>query len=49
LAPRISLSEQLIPLRLDPPTVADDGGFFESLAGEPNLPDYISEFLPDSF
>jgi 5-methylthioadenosine/S-adenosylhomocysteine deaminase len=49
LAPRISLSEQLIPLRLDPPTVSDDGGFFESLAGEPNLPDYISELLPDSF
>jgi 5-methylthioadenosine/S-adenosylhomocysteine deaminase len=43
------LSELLIPLRLDPPTVSDDPAFFDRLADESNLPDYVSERLPGLF
>jgi hypothetical protein len=45
----VPLSELLIPLQLDPPTVSDDRAFFDRLAEEPNLPDYVSEDLPGSF
>jgi 5-methylthioadenosine/S-adenosylhomocysteine deaminase len=49
VAARQALSELLVPLDLDPPTVSDDGGFFGRLAEEPNLPDYVSERLPTLF
>src|SRR5215208_7866809 len=49
MAVSVPLSELLIPLQLDPPTVADDRSFFDRLAEEPNLPDYVSEDLPGSF
>ena len=35
------LSELLEPVSLDPLTVADEDGYFERLASQPNLPDYI--------
>src|SRR5215208_975015 len=49
MAVSVPLSALLIPLQLDPPTVADDRSFFDRLAEEPNLPDYVSEDLPGSF
>jgi 5-methylthioadenosine/S-adenosylhomocysteine deaminase len=49
MAVSVPLSELLIPLQLDPPTVSDDRAFFDRLAEEPNLPDYVSEDLPGSF
>jgi 5-methylthioadenosine/S-adenosylhomocysteine deaminase len=49
VAARQALSELLVPLELDPPTVSDDGGFFGRLAEEPNLPDYVGERLPTLF
>jgi 5-methylthioadenosine/S-adenosylhomocysteine deaminase len=49
MAVAVPLSELLIPLQLDPPTVSDDRAFFDRLAEQPNLPDYVSEGLPGSF
>jgi 5-methylthioadenosine/S-adenosylhomocysteine deaminase len=43
---QVSLSELLIPLQLDPPTVPDDSAFFRRLDEESNLPGYVSERLP---
>ena len=43
------LSDLLIPLQLDSPTVSDDGAFFERLSEESNLPAYVSEGLPALF
>ena len=44
-----ALSELLIPLELDPPTVSDDRAFFGRLSEETNLPEYVSEGLPALF
>src|SRR5215210_727186 len=49
MAVSVPLSELLIPLQLDPSTVSDDRAFFDRLAEEPNLPDYVSEGLPSLF
>ena len=40
------LAEILEPLELDPLTVADDGEFFDRLAHQPNLPEYVLRELP---
>src|SRR5215211_1818153 len=49
MAAPLALSELLIPLDLDPPTVSDDGAFFGRLVEEPNLPGFVSEGLPALF
>src|SRR5215210_1310569 len=49
MAISVRLSELLIPLQLDPPTVSDDSAFFGRLADESNLPDYVSDGLPTLF
>ena len=45
----VPLSELLVPLTLDPPTVADDPRFFDRLAQQPNLPDHVKQRLPDLY
>ncbi|MGN6867419.1 MAG: amidohydrolase family protein [Solirubrobacteraceae bacterium] len=40
-APELPLSAMLSPIELDAPTVADDPGWLDRLAGEKNLPDYL--------
>ena len=42
----LPLSELLEPLQLDRLTVADDARFLESLAQQPNLPEYVKTGLP---
>jgi len=49
MALREPLSELLVPLSLDPLTVADDRTFFGRLLDEPNLPGYVSSGLPALF
>ena len=49
MALREPLSELLVSLTLDPLTVSDDKTFFGRLLDEPNVPDYVSEGLPDLF
>jgi cytosine/adenosine deaminase-related metal-dependent hydrolase len=49
MAARQTLSELLIPLDLDPPTVSDDGAFLGRLVEQSNLPGFVSEGLPDLF
>ena len=43
------LSQILVPLELDPLTVVDDDRFFERLAAQPNLPDYVKTGLASMY
>jgi 5-methylthioadenosine/S-adenosylhomocysteine deaminase len=44
-APRAVRPEELVPIELDPLTVANDAGFFDKLKEQSNLPDYIKKKL----
>lgn len=46
-APAAPLSDLLVPIELDAPTVSDDGGFVDRLALEMNLPATIAEGIRD--
>jgi 5-methylthioadenosine/S-adenosylhomocysteine deaminase len=43
------LEDLLVPLTLDPLTVADDSGFVDTLAKEQNLPKEVADHVPDLF
>ena len=43
------LSERVVPLELDPLTVADDKRFLGRIVGQGNLPDYVKRGLPALF
>ena len=43
------LPDLLVPLTLDPLTVADDDRFVDTLAKEKNLPKEVADHVPDLF
>ena len=43
------LEDLLVPLTLDPLTVADDSRFVDTLAKEQNLPKEVADHVPDLF
>ena len=48
-ARRRPLADLLVPLTLDPLTVADDDRFVDTLAKEQNLPKEVADHVPDLF